>query len=60
MGTIDNSYALNYMVNRQLSREKGKLIAFFVDIRAVFDSMDRRILIRMLRERSKGGYCGKV
>lgn len=29
MGTMDNIYALNYLVNRNLSREKGKLVAFF-------------------------------
>lgn len=28
MGTMDNVFVLNYLVNRQL-REKGKLVAFF-------------------------------
>lgn len=30
IGTIDNVYVLNYLVNRQLSKERGKLVAFFV------------------------------
>lgn len=41
MGTIDNVYVLNYLVNRQLSREKGKIMAFFVDLKTAFNSVDR-------------------
>lgn len=26
MGTIDNIYVLNYLVNRQLNREKGRIV----------------------------------
>lgn len=51
MGTIDNIYVLNHLVNKQLSREKGKLVAFFVDLRAAFDSVDRGILWKAMRER---------
>lgn len=28
MGTMDNIYALNYLVNKQLGKEKGRLVAF--------------------------------
>lgn len=38
MGAIDNIYVLNYLMNRQLNKGKGKMIAFFVDLRATFDS----------------------
>jgi len=36
MGTIDNIYILNYLINRQIGRKGGKLIAVFVDLIAVF------------------------
>jgi len=29
MGTMDNIYIINYFVNRQLSRKKGRLVAMF-------------------------------
>lgn len=51
MGTIDNIYVLNYLVNRQIYRERSKLIAFFVNLRAAFDSVDREVLGKMMRER---------
>jgi len=51
MGTLDNFYVLNYLVNRQLSKKKGKLVAFFVDLKAAFDSVDREVLGRAMRER---------
>ncbi|KAL6418191.1 hypothetical protein ACFW04_012287 [Cataglyphis niger] len=38
LGTMDNIFILNYLVNRQLSKKKGKLIAFFIDLKAAFDS----------------------
>lgn len=31
---LDNIYVLNYLVNRQISRVEGKLVAFFIDLRA--------------------------
>lgn len=50
MGTMDNVFALNYLVNRQL-RRKGKMVAFFVDLKAAFDSVNREILGREIRRR---------
>lgn len=51
LGTIDDIYVLNYLVNRQLSRWKGKLVAFFIDLKAAFDSVDRKILVEAMIER---------
>jgi len=51
MGTVDNIYALNYLVGRQLSKKKGGLVACFVDLKAAFDSVDREGLREALRER---------
>ncbi|KAL6419709.1 hypothetical protein ACFW04_013673 [Cataglyphis niger] len=51
LGTMDNIFILNYLVNRQLSKKKGKLITFFIDLKAAFDSVDRRKLVEAMRER---------
>lgn len=37
---------MNYLVNRQLSRDLGKLIALFIDLKAAFDSVDREMLVK--------------
>ena len=51
MGTVENIYVLNYLVNRNLSQKKGKLIALFVDFKAAFDSVNRCILWKAMTER---------
>lgn len=48
---MDNVYALNYLINRQVNRAGGRLVAFFIDLKAAFDSVDREILINAIRER---------
>lgn len=50
MGTVD-IYVLNYMVNRQIGREGEKLVALFVELRAAFDSVDRGVLVEMIRRK---------
>lgn len=45
------SFKLNYLVGRQISKPKGKLVSFFVDLKAEFDSVDREVLVEILRER---------
>jgi len=54
MGTLDNVYALNYLVNRQTERKERKLVALFIDLKAAFDSMDGGVLIKAIRERGIG------
>lgn len=51
LGTMDNIYVLNYLINRELGRKKGRMVAFFIDLKAAFDSVDRKILIKIMRER---------
>jgi len=48
---MDQCYALNYLINRQLGREKGEMIVLFIDLKAAFDSVDRDTLMRAMRER---------
>lgn len=55
MGTIDNIYIINYLINRQLEKKEGKLVALFVDLRAAFDSVDPCIDRHDEEEGCKGG-----
>ncbi|CAD6219941.1 GSCOCG00011532001-RA-CDS, partial [Cotesia congregata] len=50
-GTIDNIYALNYLINREIHKEKGKLVVLFVDFKAAFDSVDRTELVEGMIKR---------
>lgn len=43
MGTMDNVYVINYLINRQLGKGK-KVVAMFIDFKAAFDSVDREVL----------------
>ena len=48
-GAIDNIYVLNYVIGREL--EKGKeVIAVMVDLKAAFDSVDRGVMRKRLKE----------
>jgi len=49
MGTIDNIYVINYVVNRNIERGES-MIALFVDLKAAFDSVDRRVLVEAMRK----------
>ena len=51
MGCIDCVYVLNYLINRQVERKGGKLVVLFLDMKAAFDSVDREVLVRAMRER---------
>lgn len=48
-GTIDAIYILNYVVNREVTRKKGKLFVFFTDLKATFDTVDRIEMETMLK-----------
>lgn len=57
MGTVDNMYVFNYLVNRLLDRKDGQLMALFMDLRAVYDSVDRRVLEEAMKNsRIRRGY----
>lgn len=51
MEVIDNIYVLNFLVNRQLKRKGEMVVATFVDLKAVFDSVDRKVLLEAMKER---------
>lgn len=54
MGIMDNIYVINYLSNKQLGRKGGGMVAFFADLKAAFDSVDRGVLIDAMRKRE--GY----
>lgn len=43
-GTADAIFVLNYIVNKELKKKGGKVFAFFVDLKAAFDNVDRQEL----------------
>ena len=49
-GAIDAIYVLNHLVDKELSKKKGKLIACFVDLKAAFDKVDGRAMMDRLKE----------
>lgn len=49
-GTTNAIFTLNYIVNRKLSKNKDKIFAFFADLKAAFDRVDKAKLEEMLRE----------
>jgi len=48
-GVIDNIYTLNYIMGREIERGR-KMVVALVDLKAAFNSVDRRILGRRLEE----------
>lgn len=46
--TVDNIYILNYAVQKEISKEQGKLYALFADLKAAFDIVNRQKLFSMM------------
>lgn len=42
---------LNYLIQNRIEKKGEKLMAFFVDLKAAIDSVDRGVLIEAMRER---------
>lgn len=49
MEIIDNTYVLNYLVNRQIAKKGKEMLGFFIDLRAAFDRVNRKVLVGELR-----------
>lgn len=48
-GVIDAVYVLNHIIDKQLSRERGKLYVCFADLKAAFDRVNRKKLGEIMR-----------
>ena len=55
-GTIDNGYILQHIVERETQKKKGKVYAMFVDLKAVFDTVQRGKLWKDMEKSDKGRY----
>lgn len=49
--TIDNVYILQHAVEMELLKKKGKLFAFFMDLKAAFDKVPRELLWKVMEQR---------
>ena len=49
-GTVDAIYTLNYIANREIAKKKGKVYAFFADLKAAFDRVNRKELGEMMKK----------
>lgn len=49
MEMIDNIYVLNYLINRQIAKKGKEMLGFFIDLRAAFDRVNRKVLVGELR-----------
>ncbi|XP_015440284.1 PREDICTED: uncharacterized protein LOC107195037 [Dufourea novaeangliae] len=43
-GTMDSAYILHHIIQRETTKKRGKVYAFFVDLKAAFDSVKREQL----------------
>jgi len=59
-GTTDAIYVLNYVINREIVRKRGKVFAFFADLKAAFDKVDRTKLGEMLKKVEVGEQLRRI
>jgi len=57
---MDSIYALNYLINRQLAKRGGKMMAMFVDLRTAFDSVNRGLVKAMREKGIREGLISRV
>jgi len=49
-GIMDNVMILQQVINKEISKKRGKVYRFFVDLKAAFDKVDRKILWKAMEE----------
>jgi len=50
MGTMDQMYALYYLINREINKKRRSMAAVFIDLKVACDSIDRNVLIKTTRK----------
>ena len=55
--TIDNIFILHTVINKYLSRKKGRLYVAFIDFRKAFDSISHQLFITKLKD---AGITGNI
>lgn len=51
MGTIDQIFVLNYLINKRVAERSRRMVVMFIDTKVAFDSVDRDILVERMRKR---------
>ena len=49
-GTMDAVYTINYIVNKELAKKGGKIFAFFADMKAAFDKVNRKQMVEAMEK----------
>lgn len=49
--TMNNIYVLQHVIKKELRRRGGKMFGFFMDLKAAFDRVDRKVLWEVMEKR---------
>lgn len=60
MGTTDQIYVLDYMINKSVAEGEEKMVILFIDIKAAVKSVDRGILEESMRKRTVREISGQM
>ena len=61
MRTVDNIYTLNWIIGREVKKRGGKIVAFFVDLKAAFDNVERQGVWKAMVSRGiSGQLCKRI
>lgn len=58
MGTIDQIFVLNYLINKRVAERSRRMVVMFIDTKVAFDSVDRDILVEKMRKRESKREAG--
>lgn len=58
MGTIDQIFVLNYLINKRVAERSRRMVVMFIDTKVAFDSVDRNILVERMRKRGSEREAG--
>jgi len=50
-GNMNNVMILQQIINKQASKKRGKVYGFFINLKATFDKVDRKILWKAMEEK---------
>lgn len=58
MGTIDQIFVLNYLINKRVAERSRRMVVMFIDTKVAFDSVDRDILVERMKKRRSEREAG--